>query len=1081
MLFTAAHSVKAQQYNFHHYNVENGFPQANADEIIQDHLGYIWVTTQVGAVRFDGTDYFILNKSKGLINNLTTTLYQDKEFNLWIGTRSGLALYNYDSIVNFSQEDGLPGKEIRHIWEDLDGKLWIMTYDGLCYKSGDQFIPVELPLDNQIISSHVEKNGNLLFGTTKGLLKQTGSTSYTVIYPDLQKYKVTDIEFHQNKDLWLATDKSGLIRVGDNGQKIYDQKTLRTNAIREVLSDSRGELWVGTEGNGMFRYDGASFHHYSTQNGMYNTSVLELMEDIEGNIWIGGRNGIVVYDPTNPFTHYPQANKGNKESIFGMLIDSRNNYWFASFGGGLAKFDGQNWSYFTRDDGLPDNRLFSVIEDHKANLWIATAGHGIVKFNRENFTVYDADNGFLNARVFKIFWDYEDNIWCCTQFEGIARYNGKDFEQFTKEDGLPGSSVMSGELDTVGDIWFGTIGNGIFKYEQGQFIIPEIEHENTPTYIRSIVRDSLGNMWFGSASKGVCRLIKKADNTYSCYSITTEEGLNSNNIYFLLCDDQNQLWAGTEKGINRIVLNNKQEAEKIYTYGKADGFIGVETSINGAMIDRDGSLWFASIIGATRYQPGIEQQNTVEPKTHITGLKLFYEETDWSKYADSIDIHQLPVNLALSYNQSHLTFNFDALSFTNPQQVFYQYKLEGLEKNWSPQTRKKEAVYANVPPGEYTFKVKACNNDGLWNKKPVTFSFIIKPPFWQKTWFYIVVTMMLISIVAAIIRIRIYQYKKAKRILEKTVTERTREIAQQKNEIQEKNEELNQRNEEIAAQRDEIEEQKDRIEDLFREQTNSIKYARHIQKAILPNATLLKEHLNDFFIFFKPQSIVSGDFYYTTYHRNWLIIAAVDSTGHGVPGGFMSMLGISFLNEIVYALEEIHVDQILNKLRTNIIYSLKQKGKPGEHKEGMEMSMIAIHKQTGMCQYAGASSPMLLARAANQEAPDTTHIAGLKETVLYRFEPDKMPISIYPKMDDFVKQEFKVFPGDKLYLYSDGFMDQYGGPDIKKISSQQFQELIIKTATLPMDNQRKELETFYHKWKKNELQIDDILVMGIEI
>jgi len=1082
LLLCAVKNVNGQQYNFHHYNVENGFPQANADEIIQDHLGYIWITTQVGAVRFDGTDYHILNEENGLPNNLTSTLYLDSKNQLWIGTRKGLALYNYDTIVAFGKKHGLVGNWVRHVWEDKYGKLWVMTDKGLCFKNDTVFECINLPIPDQTIQCHVQKDNHIILGTTSGLIRQTGDTTFEIIQPELRSYSIEDIDYDTTGSLWIATQKNGLYRITNNRiKKIQNQNTINSPATRELLCDNNGEMWVGTEGNGMFRYDGKQFHQYSTRNGMFNSSVLELVQDKEGNIWIGGRNGIVVYNPTNPFTHYPMANKGNKETVFGMLLDSKHNYWFASYGGGLSKYDGEKWTYYTKKDGLGDNRLFSLLEDPKHNIWISTAGHGIVKFNGHKFEVFDSDNGFLNARVFKIIQDSDQNIWACMQFEGIAKYDGHKFRQYTTDDGLPDNSVMSAELDTSGNIWFGTIGNGIFIRKDNKFIVPQINTDAKPTYIRSIVRDSTGTIWLGTASMGACRLTKQKNGSYNLESFTTKDGLNSDNIYFLFCDDNDQIWAGTEKGINRITFDRQREIKQIYTYGKAEGFKGVETSINGAMMDHMGNLWFASIIGATKYEPGVEQQNNVEPQTHITGLKLFYQNTNWEIFTDKTDVHQLPVGLKLAHNQNHLTFQFDALSFTNPDQVFYQYKLKGLDSKWSPKTRIKEAVYANIPPGDYTFMVKACNNDGLWNKQATKFSFEITPPFWQTTWFYIVASLTLVFLIIFYIHFRISQYKKAQHILEQKVEDRTKEIAQQKNEIQEKNEELNQRNEEIAAQRDEIEEQKNRIEDLFRDQTNSIKYARHIQKAILPNTTLFKEELKNHFIFFRPQSIVSGDFYYIAIHREWIIISAVDSTGHGVPGGFMSMLGMSFMNEIIYSMQDIQVDIVLNKLRKYIIRSLKQKGKPGEHKEGLEMALIAINKRTLECQYEGASSPLLLVRNNSKKPPNAEKAQTVEANTLYRFTPDNMPISIYPKMQPFRKHTFNLIKGDKLYLFTDGFIDQYGGQNIKKVSSKQFQQLILKTATLEMPEQKKQLITFYDNWKSNQLQIDDVLVLGLEI
>jgi serine phosphatase RsbU (regulator of sigma subunit) len=453
----------------------------------------------------------------------------------------------------------------------------------------------------------------------------------------------------------------------------------------------------------------------------------------------------------------------------------------------------------------------------------------------------------------------------------------------------------------------------------------------------------------------------------------------------------------------------------------------------------------------------------------------------WHEYSDTLDDHKLPFQLTLPHQQNHLTFNYIGLCYTNPKKVRYQYKLQGLDKKWSPIVDKTEAVYANIPPGEYTFLVKSCNNDGIWNKVPTSFTFNIEAPFWQQTWFYSVSIVILAMLIYIYMKIRLSSLKNAKIKLEIKVKERTQEIEIQKQEIQEKNEELNQRTEEIAAQRDELNIKNIKIEKLFEDQTESIKYAKHIQEAVLSSKKPLDKFFQDYFILFSPHSIVSGDFYYVAEIREWVIIAAVDSTGHGVPGGFLSMLGMSFLNEIVYPMEEIQSDIILNKLRKYIIKSLKQKGSAGEHKEGMEMSLTAINTKTFECQFSGAQNPVFLIRNNKNPQLKFPVIGQNNFKTMYLLTPDTMPISIYPKMDPFKKYTFKLYKGDKLYYSSDGYADQFGGSRNKKISKKTFHELLFKTAELSAKKQKDELITFYEKWRGTKEKTDDVLIIGIEI
>lgn len=1074
------HSLNGQIYNFQHFSVENGFPQATCKVIIQDDDGYMWVGTQVGAVKFDGHNYKVYKEREGLASHIITDIYKASNNELWIGTRGGVSLKKNDTIQSFTISDGLPDNLIIHIWEDQYATIWIMTDKGLVYFSENKLYPVELPKSDQIVQAHYYFKDSLYLSTNKGIIVQTGKYKFEQRFKKYDHYFVNQIAI-QKDTLWIGTFHNGLLKVVNNNFTKFDNESiLGVDVISTLLIDSQNKLWVGTEGNGFFKRNRNSFTSYTDINGMRNTAVLSLYEDAEGNIWAGGRNGVVVYNPNNPFKHYREANQSTEETLFGMLQDKKGNYWFATYGAGLSKFDGNKWMYFKKDNGLKDNRLFDIIEDSQKNKWIATSGFGLVKYNGDKFTVYDGNNGFISDRIYTILFDAKGILWGGSANHGPFMFDGTSFKTFGNGNTIP-KIIMSCYEDKTGQIWFGSVGDGLIAYDGREFNKPIINSDIQPTYIRSITADDSGNIWFGSASKGVCKLIKTGINTYNLISISTVEGLNSNNVYFVINDKKNQIWAGTEKGVNKIILDQNQNVIEIKSYGRSEGFIGAETAINGAMVDNMGNVWFSSLIGATMYEPGVEKKNIIESKTHITGLKLFYQEIDWKKQTKSLNNNQLPINLKLPYQKNHLTFDFIGLSFTNPEKVFYQYKLEGLDQDWSPKTKNREAVYANVPPGKYTFKVKSCNNDGVWNQKATTYHFEILAPFWQSTWFYLLISIFVVAAIFVYINLRVKSLRKTKMILEQKVLERTSEIEKQKQEIQEKNEELNQRTEEIAAQRDELNVQNHKIEKLFNEQTESIKYAKHIQQAVLSSTEPIKRHFKDHFVIFQPHSIVSGDFYYVAEVREWIIIAAVDSTGHGVPGGFMSMLGMSFLNEIVYPMDEIQSNIILNKLRKYIINSLKQEGRPGEQKEGMEMSLTAINTKTYECQFSGAQNPLLVVRQNEHASLDFEIIFKNENKSMYYLPPDNMPISIFPQMETFTQKKFKLFKGDKLFYFSDGFSDQFNGSTRKKLSKKTFFELLFKYSDLSCNDQKQELGSFYDKWRGTYEKIDDVLVMGIEI
>ena len=294
--------------------------------------------------------------------------------------------------------------------------------------------------------------------------------------------------------------------------------------------------------------------------------------------------------------------------------------------------------------------------------------------------------------------------------------------------------------------------------------------------------------------------------------------------------------------------------------------------------------------------------------------------------------------------------------------------------------------------------------------------------------------------------------------------------------LAQQNEEINQQKEEITAQRDEIEaqrnlvvEQKEHLEEVHKEIKDSINYAKRIQTSAMPDLTRVKNHFNDFFMLFKPKDVVSGDFYWFAEVENQLVITVADCTGHGVPGAFMSILGMSILKEIVVKEYITQPDVILRKLRKEVVRALSQKGEPGEQKDGMDMSLCSINTVTKYLQWSGANNPLILIRKGE----------------LSEIKPDKMPIAIYEKMDRFTLHEFQLKQGDQIYLIGDGYPDQFGGPKGKKIMSKNLKELLLKISNEPMNLQKKILEDKLYDWMNNYgvkyEQIDDITIMGIKI
>jgi serine phosphatase RsbU (regulator of sigma subunit) len=289
----------------------------------------------------------------------------------------------------------------------------------------------------------------------------------------------------------------------------------------------------------------------------------------------------------------------------------------------------------------------------------------------------------------------------------------------------------------------------------------------------------------------------------------------------------------------------------------------------------------------------------------------------------------------------------------------------------------------------------------------------------------------------------------------------------------------------IKKQTAELQQQKDEIEHKNKEITDSIYYAKRIQDAIMPSNEYIKNMFSDSFVFFKPKDIVSGDFYWANLRENNAILAAVDCTGHGVPGAFMSMMGNDYLNDIIVDSKVNKPDEILNLMRSGIIKALKQRGESGESKDGMDMALVNLDKTNLLLEYAGANNPIYIVREKNQPIIENALIFSSEndKKVLYEIKGNKFPVGIHmgTTLQPFFKHQIKLVKGDVFYIFSDGYADQFGGPAAKKLKYNQFKKYILESMFLTMEEQKIYLEQKLNEWQGDLEQVDDVLVIGVRI
>ena len=1071
----------SQHNNYLYYSVNEGLSQASVFKIMQDSRGYIWLgTIEGGLSRFDGKSFLNLGLDDGLPGMVIRDLIEDSRGWIWVGTENGLAIYDGYTFRPVGPEQGLSGQIITSIYEDSNGVIWCGTgFGGLNrievidnYQLRIQKISEEEGLGSyQVWSINEDSFGRIWVGLPAGLNiirseEDTFSIDHIGNNLGIPKDVVYSIEADWEGNLWFGTADSGAFKIEIDNPDTYGEVSrydsrngLTNNSIWDLLCIGQ-EIWFGTGDGILYIYsieeDVIKSHSY----GLEKNEIFDLYEDSEGNIWLGTNGRGICKLLGKRFSHYTLSDGLPGNIINSITQDRSGNYWLASYGVGLIRMTIEKglarFVNYTVEDGLASNLLNDLAIDQAGNIWIATHKSGFSKFDGNTFSNYTLGDWLVDDQVNCVLVDDDNSIWLGTN-TGVIHYDGEGYFIIDEEKGLPSNEVWVLFKESTGDLWIGTY-KGLARYDK-QLLYTFDESNGIPlTEISAVVEDEDGIIWVGTAHQGIYRFNSTDDDPGFELAIDVAQ-LNTTKLTSLIIQDNHVLIAGSNRGFQKIYIDDDHKIQKIKEYDVSDGFFGIENNQGALFKDQSGMIWFGTINGLTRYDPGLDVDFSHPPRVHFTGLDLFYEPIDWKTKTDSIlPFTGMPEFLKLNFTDNHLTFKFHGLYYNNPQKIRYQYMLEGREEDWSPLITIDNITYSGLTPGDYVFSVRAGTELGEWSEKPLQFAFTIKPPFYKTWWFILILVFLSLAVIVSYIKYRERQLVLEKKILEEKVQERTKEIRKQKTVIEEKNRFLSDANEKITRQKEIIERKNIDI-------TDSIKYAKRIQDAVLPSEQILNQHLADSFILFKPKDIVSGDFYWVKEKENLLIVVAADCTGHGVPGAFMSLLGITFLNEIV---EKNHItspEEILNLLREYVITSLKQKGLDSESKDGMDIAICTIDQNSGSLEYSGANNPMYYVRN-NQ---------------INEVKPDRMPVAIHARMKEFTKHKLILKPGDTIYLFSDGYADQFGGPRGKKLKYKSFQDILLTVQGEKMHDQKDILEQKHMEWRGNFEQLDDIVVLGFKV
>lgn len=1043
------------------FDIAQGLSSSYISCMMQDANGNIWFGTKGGGVcKYDGTEFMNYTEKQGLPNNFVVCMTEDKDGNLWFGTDGGgVCKYDGKDFTILTEKEGLINNAVWSMHCDWNNQLWFGSAGGgVCKFDGSGFAwygkDNGFP-SNYVISIAEDKKGNLWFGTYgDGLIKYDAQEKKYTLYTEddgLSSGIITSIIEDMNGNIWTATDGGGANRFnGKSFTQFTESAGMISNSLNAMLEDKEGNIWFATNDKGVCKYNGSSFICLTEYEGMSGSSVLALLEDRNGDLWFGtGGHGVTKYD-RSCFMHFSKKEGLSNNAVYKTYEDHNKNLWFGTNGGGVCRYDGDYFYCYTSAQGLNNNRIWSMLEDKDHNMWFGTNGEGVARFDGVNFYQYTEEEGLSGNQVYCMMQDSKGNLWFGTNSGGVSVYDSSTFTHYTTEQGFGSDVVYSIMEDADKHIWFATDGGGAIRYDGEQFTAFTKNEGLSSNVVYCIIQDTKGDLWFGTDEAGVCRYDGKQFTSYS-----EKDGLSNNRVWSLVQDMHGNIWLGTESGLTRMNNQKNPEAPRFTVYDLDDGFLGNDALQNAAFEDSKGFIWWGTGKMLTRYDPSQDIADDQAPIMHLKNVKIHFEEFPWStarqdkKYAD-VEFaglnrwYPVPEQVSLPHYHNHLTFSFVGINYKSQNKILYRYQLEGLEDKWSPATSKTEAVYSNIPAGKYTFKVKAINKDGVWSEA-FMYGFTIRPPWWQTWWFRILAALGVIAGTVALFRYRTAQLRIRQRELEETVAERTAEVVQQKELVEEKQKEI----------------------------VDSITYARRIQLSILPPQDEMKEGLRDHFVLYKPKDIVSGDFYWMVQtttsdtNRRLSVVAAVDCTGHGVPGALMSIISNTLLNQTMKNPDINSPAGALTYINHELPKNLKAQQKGEIIRDGMDIAMCAFDFETCQIQYAGANNSLYI--YSNNELKE---IKADKQSISGSTAEEKKP---------FTNHTFQLQKGDVVYLFTDGYADQFGGPRGKKFKYKQLEQLMEEIHALPMPEQKKILDQRFEAWRGELEQVDDVTFIGVRL
>jgi len=797
LLASLSHSVLAlnpdrlpTQYMYDHYTRADGLPAGAIWSVIQDSDGYLWVGTQNGLARFDGTRFTIFDASNtpGLTSQDIRSVVIDQNDQMWLGSYGG-GVYRFDSgkVEAIGVEQGLPHSIVYDLRVDEDGALWIATASGLARREVDGSIQAWTEGNgaaiNRVFSIFQDRSGAIWLATFGGGLSRFDGGQF--------EHYGTDDGLKSNQVHTVYQDRAGRLLIGSYEGGFQEFKNGRFEdlelpvgmaglAIQAIFEDGNNNLWLGAYNNGLIRYRDGSVAHLNFE-GLERAIISDIIEDAEGSLWLATNKGLQRLRD-GKVTVYGQA-EGLADSTFVVTGNpSNSDVWVGTEGHGLFRLAGDTIQQLTQaEDGLASDNISALMFAPNDDLWIGSFGAGVNRLRDGSISVLGQSEGLTNNHIFAFEMLAEQQLWVAT-FSGISRLDNGQFTNFGVDQGLPAAAIRTLFKDREGRLWMGSNGSGLAWMSDDGISKPDFNADLSGSIVHVFHQDGAGRIWIGFRDGGLGLLLNDQDVGFEFVGFGAEQGLPFMSVNAIEEDADGFLWLATGAGLVRApiselldVAEGRRTKIEPMVLTESDGLRSVQFAGGfqpTSWQDPAGKLWFTSTNGLVHVDPNQLSLNDRPPPVRIESL-----------VADGVSL-ATDRTIELPPDAANVEIKYTGLSLVSPSEVHFRYRLLGFDRDWQDVGSRRTAYYTGLPNGQYEFQVLARNNDGVWSPQPAQLQIVQLAKLHEQAWFISLCILIAITFIAALLRYWVTSARRREQRLAEEVRERTYQLEKALDEVE---------------------------------------------------------------------------------------------------------------------------------------------------------------------------------------------------------------------------------------------------------------------------------------------------------